>query len=84
MILSTSFYYEEYGEYTNSSLDVFGTGGIPSGLVVDKPAGEPRFTYFLTNDGRAFAVPNTFIDASLGDVTNILVDQSGKLSGGSF
>jgi len=84
-------YYEEYGRYTTGVTDVFGTGGIPDGLVVDTPSGQPRFTYDIADFSTSIAttyhvrgVPNTSVDASLGDVSNVEINVSGTISGGTF
>jgi prepilin-type N-terminal cleavage/methylation domain-containing protein len=79
-------YYEEIGNYTAAALDVFGTAGvIPSGLIVDKPSGTPRFTYNIESlNGEVNATPNTAVDASLSDVATIEISVDGVISGGTF
>jgi len=84
-------YYEENGSYTEGETDIFGSGSIPTGLVVDVPSGEPRFTYdiadFSTTVGAGYhvrGVANTGVDASLGDVSNVEIDVEGDVSGGTF
>ncbi len=77
-------YYEEHGTYTTTVTDVFGTGSVPAGLIVDTPSGTPRFTYNILANGAAEAVPNTSVDASLGDVSNIQISQDGVVTGGTF
>jgi len=81
---SENVYYEENGTYTATVTDVFGTGTIPTGLVIDAPSGTPRFTYNILANGAAEGVPNTGVDASLGDVSNIAINQDGVVSGGTF
>jgi prepilin-type N-terminal cleavage/methylation domain-containing protein len=79
-------FYEEYGRYpaTATISDVFGAGTIPSGMVVDAPSGTPRFYYDILVLGAAQARANTAVDASLGDVTNIVINTAGVVSGGDF
>ena len=57
-------YYEEEGAYPAAVTDVFGTGTIPAGLIIDEPSGEPRFTYNIVLNGAASAVPDLTVDAS--------------------
>ncbi len=77
-------YYEETGAYATATADIFGDGSIPTGLIVDTPSGEPRFDYDILADGAAQAVPNTDVDGSLGDVSNIVISTDGVVSGGTF
>lgn len=77
-------YYEEKGTYPAPTVDIFGSGGIPTGLIIDKPSGAPRFTYDILALGAAQGNPNTAVDASLGDVTPIVINDIGVVSGGDF
>ncbi len=82
-------YYEETGSYTATVADLFDwsddtADNIPSGLVVDIPSGEPRFIYYIDANGGAHAEPNTSVDASLGDVSNVVIDSDGNITGGTF
>jgi len=84
--LAATTYYEENGSYPAAVADVLASGGgnIPAGMVVDVPSGTPRFTYNLLANGAANGVPNTAVDGSLGDVSNITVDINGVVAGGTF
>ncbi len=77
-------YFEEKGAYCGSAEDIFGTGDIPAGLVVDAPSGVQRFTYDITAGGGAVANPNTAVDASLSDVDPVTINADGVLAGGDF
>lgn len=77
-------YYEEKGAYCGSADDIFGTGSVPDGLVVDEPSGVPRFTYNILANGAASAEPNTTVDASLSDVSDINISADGVVTGGEF
>lgn len=77
-------YYEENGSYPAAVDDIFGTGSVPAGLIVDEPSGEPRFKYDILADGAAEAEPNTAVDASLGDVSTVAIDAEGNITGGTF
>ena len=77
-------YYEENGTYAAATDDIFGTGSVPQGLIVDTPSGEPRFEYDILANGAAQAEPNTDVDGSLGDVSNIVISADGVVSGGTF
>ncbi len=82
-------YYEERGSYPAASTNVFAAAGeaagtIPAGMIVDAPSGAPRFYYDITAGGGAQGRANTAVDASLGDVTNIVINTAGVVSGGDF
>ena len=84
-------YYEENGYFTGAADDIFGTGSIPDGLIVDERMGIHRFDYYITDvvdlsDGDAvliYATPN-MTDASLYDVSDIEITVDGVVSGGVF
>ncbi len=81
---SAQAYYEENGSYPATASDIFGSGTIPTGLIVDAPSGTPRFIYDVEADGVARAEANTAVDASLSDVTDVVISTDGVVSGGTF
>ncbi len=78
-------YYEEIGNYTEAVTDDPGMfpSSIPTGLIVDKPSGTPRFNYFCDDAGAVSAEPNA-VDASLSDVATINISADGVITGGTF
>jgi len=81
---SAQAYYEENGAWPATADDIFGDGDIPTGLIVDAPSGTPRFTYDVDANGSATAKKNTDVDASLSDVTDIVISTDGVITGGTF
>ncbi|MGC9316152.1 MAG: prepilin-type N-terminal cleavage/methylation domain-containing protein [bacterium] len=81
---SAQAYYEENGSWPATATDIFGSGTIPTGLIVDVPSGTPRFYYDVVADGGAQARPNTNVDASLSDVSDVTITSDGVVSGGTF
>jgi len=84
-------YYQDHGVYpsTVTIADIFGTGeatlkAAAGHLILDKPSGVPRFFYDVLPGGCAQGRPNTGVDASLGDVSPILSDVNGVITGGTF
>lgn len=81
---SAQAYYEENGSYPATAADIFGSGTIPTGLIVDAPSGTPRFNYSVGANGTATGTPNTAVDASLSDVSDVTITTDGVVGGGTF
>lgn len=79
-------HYEEFGNPPPAIEDIFGDGSdeIPNGFIAKAPSGVPRFTYDLDGLGGAVAKPDLTVDASLTGVSNLVIDEEGNLSGGTF
>ncbi len=77
-------YYNNYGQYPPAAKDIFGTGSFSPGVKVSQPPGEPYFKYNILSEGSVSAVPNTSVDPSLGDVSNIIVSTDGIVRGGNY
>jgi len=75
-------FFEEYGYYPPESYDIFGTGYVPQGMVIDKPSGKPRFQYDILINGAARARSNPSIDKSLEGLSPIIISREGVISGG--
>ena len=75
-------YYNENGEYPPAAKDIFGAGSTM--LKVSPPPGTSYFRFDVLRNGEVMAAPNTSVDASLGDVSNICVDCNGYISGGIY
>jgi len=77
-------YYNKVGEYPPASQDVLRFGNCPIGVKVSPPPGTSYFIYSILANGQVMASPNTAVDASLGDVSNITVDCNGSVAGGNY
>ncbi len=81
---SAQAYYEENGKYPSPSTDIFGSGQVPSGMIIDRPSGEQRFIFSVLPNGCVVARPNVGVDPSLSEVDPIRISEDGIVSGGTI
>ena len=87
-------YYQENGAYPptwtfNNASTKNTSWNVLALLDVDRPSGYPRFSYSITASGTLFGATATCVtgnsyDASLADVSNLLVNIDGVISGGTW
>ncbi|RKZ35132.1 hypothetical protein DRQ33_00440 [bacterium] len=72
--------------FNNASTKNTNWNAVP-GLIVDRPSGEPRFTYTITASGASFTATassaNSY-DASLQDVSTLSISTDGIIQGGTW
>lgn len=77
-------HYNKHGQYPPEARDIFGTGSVPHSLNISEPPGKPYFYFDILGNGQVQARPNTVIDPSLSDVSNIMVSTRGSVTGGNY
>ena len=93
--IAAETFYQETGGYPvgnhdfNADYDVKTTSGdwtSFAGLIVDAPSGYPRFNYQITSTASTDFVATAFTvdsyDASIRDVTPVVIDIDGVITGG--
>ncbi len=80
--------YPGTGQFNDASTKNTNWTTVQAGLIVDRPSGYPRFSYYITTGGTngfgAKAVCSNSYDKSLADVSDVTVDQRGVMAGGTW
>ena len=93
LYVAAETYYQENGQYPathtfNDASTKNDTWTVLTGFIVDRPSGYPRFTYSITTGGtvgfEAKASSASSYDQSMHDVTDLTIDNLGKITGGDF
>lgn len=93
LYVAAETYYQENGQYPathtfNDASTKNDTWTVLTGYIVDRPSGYPRFSYSITTGGTAgFEAQgdcSNSYDQSMHDVSAVVVDQYGHITGGDF
>ncbi len=75
-------YQEKTGNCPPISLDIFGSGAIPDGVLIEPPLGKRYFQYHILQDCTIKATPIPEVDSRLEKVTPLLINKDGNFEGG--